>query len=270
MHVAQGPAVWIDLLLRRFVPGRSLPAPDLLVGAGHATHLPMLSARRSHGGKIIVLMRPSLPANWFDLCLIPRHDQIVASDNVLLTQGALNSVSCAGTKDPRSGLILIGGPSKHYLWDESRLQIQIRQIVGTGPAIQWSMTDSPRTPDSTRQLLQALRHENLEYVPAADTPRDWVTHRLMTAANVWVSADSMSMIYEALTSGAAVGLLEVPAKANSRLVSAVTVMIKDGLVTPYENWLAGTMLKPPAIVLNESARAARYILDRFKLSLSGP
>lgn len=41
--------------------GAGLLKPDLIFGAGHATHLHMLAARRAHGGKTIVLMQPSLP-----------------------------------------------------------------------------------------------------------------------------------------------------------------------------------------------------------------
>ncbi|MFN3595388.1 MAG: ELM1/GtrOC1 family putative glycosyltransferase, partial [Thiobacillaceae bacterium] len=61
--------------LRRFPAGHGLPAPDLILAAGHATHLPALAARRAYGGRIVVLMRPSLPLALFDLCLIPAHDQ---------------------------------------------------------------------------------------------------------------------------------------------------------------------------------------------------
>ena len=128
--------LWAGLLLRRFDPGQDLPDPDLIIGAGHRTHLPMLRARRARGGRIVVLMRPSLPLSWFDLCLVPAHDRITAGDNVWLTRGALNSIIRSETKDPRSGVILIGGPSKHYLWDEPELLAQIGRVATRLPAVQ--------------------------------------------------------------------------------------------------------------------------------------
>jgi mitochondrial fission protein ELM1 len=64
----------LNWLMGRFPAGRSLPPPDLIIGAGHHTHFAMLAARRAFGGRCVVLMRPSLPLAWFDLCLIPRHD----------------------------------------------------------------------------------------------------------------------------------------------------------------------------------------------------
>ena len=75
----------------------TLPTPDLLLGAGHHTHLSLLAARRIRGGKVVVLMRPSLPPGLFDLCLIPEHDAPPARPNVLATRGALNRIQPAAT-----------------------------------------------------------------------------------------------------------------------------------------------------------------------------
>ena len=255
--------LWAGLLLRRFDPGQDLPDPDLIIGAGHRTHLPMLRARRARGGRIVVLMRPSLPLSWFDLCLVPAHDRITAGDNVWLTRGALNSIIRSETKDPRSGVILIGGPSKHYLWDEPELLAQIGRVATRLPAVQWRMTDSARTPAATRRALTQLRYQNLIHTPVSETPPGWVTDRLADAAYVWVTADSMSMLYEALTAGAAVGLLDVPARQGGRLVKAIAQLATEGLVVRYQDWQAGADLRRPADAPNEAVRAARHILDRL-------
>jgi mitochondrial fission protein ELM1 len=61
-------ALAVLLLGQPPVAWQSLPPPDLLVGAGHCTHLSLLAARRVQGGKAVVLMRPSLPLGLFDLC----------------------------------------------------------------------------------------------------------------------------------------------------------------------------------------------------------
>lgn len=62
------------LATKRFAPGEGLPDPDLILAAGHGTHLTALAARRARGGKLIALMRPTLPLRWFDLVIAPRHD----------------------------------------------------------------------------------------------------------------------------------------------------------------------------------------------------
>ncbi len=54
-------------LSARFPPGAGLPDPDFILVAGHRTHLAGLAARRARGGRLIALMRPSLPLGCFDL-----------------------------------------------------------------------------------------------------------------------------------------------------------------------------------------------------------
>ena len=75
IHVANCRAGLLSCLTGRVAFGEGLPDPDLIIGAGHATHLPMLNARRVRGGKVVVLMKPTLPVAWFDLCIIPAHDR---------------------------------------------------------------------------------------------------------------------------------------------------------------------------------------------------
>jgi mitochondrial fission protein ELM1 len=251
----------IDLARRRFGPGRSLPDPVLLVGAGHGTHLSLLAARRARGGRIALLMKPSLPCAWFDLCIVPEHDQ-VTGDNVLVIRGALNSVAAA-EKDPNAGLILVGGPSRHHDWDETALLAQLEEIVARDATIGWTLTTSRRTPVSTLARLQTLRASNLQIFPFENTDRDWLPARLARASRVWVTEDSASMVYEALTAQAATGVLPVPAKGESRIARGVAALVHDGLVTPYTDWQRGRTLSPPAQPFNEAARVAAWISERW-------
>lgn len=255
-------AGWKDFLLSRFEPGRDFPGPELIIGAGHTTHIAMLCARRARGGRVIVLMRPSLPAFLFDLCLIPEHDNVAAGKNILLTRGALNTIVPATTAVKNQGLVLIGGPSKHFLWDEEAVISQIRNIV-SGTDLRWRISDSPRTPDSTRRKLSLLANEQIQIFSYRETPEEWVALQLAAAVQVWVSSDSISMIYEALTSGAAVGLLEVPARRQDRLVNSIAKLATQKMVTPYSAWAKDRKLAAPSERLNEADRAAKLILDRF-------
>src|SRR4030066_1608774 len=59
-------SVLSSLMTRRFLPGVGLPPPDLLIGAGHRTHLPLLAARRAHGGRPIGPLKPASPGARFD------------------------------------------------------------------------------------------------------------------------------------------------------------------------------------------------------------
>lgn len=245
-------------LLKRLPELEHLPRPHLLVGAGHATHLPMLASRFVLGGRIVVIMKPSLPACCFDLCLVPEHDQFRAAENIISTVGPLNNIRRQSKLVPGRGLILIGGPSKHFIWDDSQLQDQLNVIVEKGG--QWLLSDSPRTPQSMREILKALENDNLQYCPFEQHP---VSQLLEKASSVWVSEDSMSMIYEALSSGAAVGVLALEARSRSRLSGVAASLSEKNLLTSYEDWLVTGQLNRPAQALQESSRAASSIVARL-------
>ena len=249
--------------LRRQWPDASgLPAPDLLIGAGHRTHFSLLAARRACGGRIVVLMRPSLPLKLFDLCLIPEHDTPPNRPNVLATRGALNRIQPSQTLDPRQGLLLIGGPSAHFGWDSAALYRQIAAIIAADPLVSWTLTTSRRTPP---EFLDDLRpdEERLGVVPVAETGPDWLPAQLARAGQVWVTADSVSMIYEALTAGAAVGVLETPRQRPSRISRGLERLTVEGWVTPFADWRPGRMLHRPPGIFNEAERCARWIADRW-------
>jgi len=254
-------SVLSSLMTRRFLPGVGLPPPDLLIGAGHRTHLPLLAARRAHGGHTIVLMKPSLPRAWFDLCVIPEHDG-VSGANVLSTRGALNPVE-AGKKNVRAGLMLIGGPSRHHGWDENRILSQVEAILARERDVDWTLTTSRRTPAATTKRLCAVTFKNLTVVPVTDTGPGWLVERLATAAQVWVTEDSVSMVYEALTAHAATGVLDVPQKRESRIARGIAALRRDGLVAGFVDWQRGRKLVPPAVPFNEAARVAAWIGEKW-------
>ncbi len=255
-----------DWLSGRF----AAPAADagagtpLLIGAGHATHLPMLAARRATGGRILVLMKPSLPLSWFDCCIIPEHDGPAMRDNIILSRGALNPLRATDSlRDPGCGLILIGGPSRHYLWEENGLRERLLTILRREPDSAWQLADSPRTPASTCTLLQNLSTQtHCSYVHHADTTPDWLPDTLCRAAQVWVSEDSVSMLYEALSCGAGVGLLPVPVLRKHRLQQQTQRLIREGLLTSFHQWLQRPGPLPSTTPLQEAERCVRLLQER--------
>ena len=253
-----------SFVTRRIPFGQGLPDPDLIVGAGHATHLSMLAARRARGGRIIVLMKPSLPTCWFDLCVIPAHDVPRSADNILVTQGVLNRMQSFADKNDNTGLILIGGPSTHVNWSDDAVLAQLRTVLEQDDGVHWILTTSRRTPDSLLCSLAALPQERLHIVPVTDTGPDWLVQQLASVGRAWVSADSVSMVYEALTAGGAVGLLAVPYRSTSgRLANVMAQLAEQGLLTTHADWLQGRALQPPATSFDEAARCANWICKRW-------
>jgi mitochondrial fission protein ELM1 len=253
-----------DYLRGRFPAAHDLPDPDLIIGAGHATHLPMLAARRARGGRVIVLMQPSLPNAWFDLCVIPEHDQPRPAPNLLVTRGALNRIRHVAEHDDGAGLFLVGGPAPHVQWDTAAVIAQIRTVLERSPEQHWWLTTSRRTPDDfipalTAQLPEALA-ARLTVVPFSETDVGWLPEKLGLAAQVWVTQESVSMVYEALSSGAAVGLLALPStQPQGRVARGIDGLLREGLVLCFADWEQGSELRVPAKRFDEAGRCADWI-----------
>ncbi|MBI2992904.1 MAG: mitochondrial fission ELM1 family protein [Gammaproteobacteria bacterium] len=252
----------LDLILRRCPAGAALPDPDLLVGAGHATHLPLISARRARGGRAVILMTPSLPMACFDLCLIPSHDAPPDRPNIIRTQGPLNTIVCDDRPRTGPGLILIGGPSKHYDWRHDWLLERLRGLLAAS-AESWIISDSPRTPAGTRSALAGLAGGNVNYSPWDRAGHEWLAQRLPKTPVAWITCDSLSMIYEALTAGCVVGVLELPARRTSHVTRAIEELIFDSMVTPVSAWRAGQPLKTSRRKLDEASRCAAIVLEWY-------
>lgn len=255
-------ALWRALLK---VDTRTLPNPDLLIGTGNATHLPMLVARRRRGGRTVVLMKPSLPMAWFDLVIAPAHDRLTPRENLLVTRGALNRMSPAQEKHSGEGLILIGGPEREHPWAPDELQAQITAITHRHRDIRWCAASSRRTPADFLPRLRKLQLANLQTVAVEDVDGDWLPQKLATASTVWVTEDSVNMLYEALTAGAATGLLSMPRRDDRESKRNLGGdLLAEGLVTSFDEWHKGRDLEPPPEPLNEAGRCADWVLYEWQ------
>jgi mitochondrial fission protein ELM1 len=259
--------------LRSFLPSRlqhvaSFPVPDLLIGAGHSTHLPLLACSRRYGGRTVVIMKPSLPVALFDLCLIPEHDTLrFQSGNVVRTEGALNRIRPSDNQLADRGLVLIGGLSKHFRWSDESIAQQVRSIITNTP-LQWTIAASERTPMSFLQHLQQVLPD-VRLMTPGDTSAEWLPDQLARTGTVWVTCDSMSMIYEALTAGAQVGLLELEPTASGRISSNIQRLIRSSMVTASSDWLRGRPLSASAKSFSEADRCSRIVVERC-LSANSP
>lgn len=239
-------------------------APDWVVGAGHRTHRHVLFSRRCFNAKTVVLMRPSLPLTWFDACVVPWHDNPPVRDSVLATHGVLNTmVPHPDGRSSDQGVILVGGQSAHYGWDSGSICNQVADICRTQPSLHWTLSTSRRTPEGFVQQLQQQKIGNLTLIPAQMTPPGWVREQLERAAQVWVTRDSVSMVFESITAAAPTGLLQLPDAKSSRVVKSMTDVVKQGWAIDFENWNLKQPLPSVRQTLWESDRAARWLLQRF-------
>ena len=247
-----------------------IPIPDLIVGVGHRTHLPMLLSRLVCGGKVVVLMKPSLPHRWFDLVFVPRHDRYLRKGNLVETRG----VVCPATetdKRPDTGLILLGGANRHFEWNPRDVAAQVTEIVRCSPETRWSACDSPRTPAAFREALPAL--PNLAYRHWRDTASDFLENALAETSYVWVTADSVSMLYEALSARATVGVIALrkrrPHRGN-KLSRGIGLLRTQGHVFLTSDGYRLRDALPPPHFFSESRRCAGIVARRLLEAGVGP
>lgn len=255
---------WLRGLAATSPEGTPLPTPDFIIAAGHATHFALLWLARKHQAKSIVLMRPSLPMSWFDLCIAPAHDfpKPPQRENLIITRGALNRISAPVSAEKSSKLILIGGPSATHGWDGPALLESLAAVASSGA---WRLTNSRRTPPGLMDEIRK-RLPHIELFPHEDTDPQWLPTQLASAAEVWVTEDSVSMVYEALSSGASVGLLPVPRlKSDSRVLSGLEQLTADGFLTLFADWWKTRALTPPPEILREADRCAKLVIRNLSL-----
>lgn len=251
-------------LLKGTFPSVNLPRPLLIIGAGHQTHLSLLAAKRACGGRTIVLMRPALPLRFFDLCFIPEHDAAPNRNNVFKTQGTLNRVFNTQEAKADQGLFLIGGNSQHFKWNNEALLHQIKHIIHETPSTHWTLTTSRRTPESFVKILLKQNLNRFTLKQFKDTTPDWLPSILVKMSNVWVTPDSVSMVYEALTAGALVGVFSLEKKRqNTRVQNGLDKLIAKKQVQVYPEWQKTHKMHPVLLPFNESVRAAQWIVHQW-------
>lgn len=241
----------------------SLPvgAPDLIIGAGHQTHFGLLGLSRRVKSRSVVLMKPSLPMRLFDVCLVPdvyNFRSLPAS--VVLTRGVLNCSRYSDVQDSSRGLILLGGPCRHTEWDSHAVEQQIRSILRATPGRSWIIATSRRTPAEFTAALP--KSDSVQVVKPDDVPPGWLDEQFRQCAHVWVTADSISMLSESVTSGARTGVIELEVKRHNRAVRCVHQILDLGLAVRFRDWQKAGTIPRPQCRESEAQRCAREILHR--------
>jgi len=264
---------WFDVLIKKktnISSPKSTPAnniPDIVIGAGHATHKTLLLYAHLHKAFCIVLMKPSLPLYFFDAVICPEHDKLKENKRVLNTIGALNTIKPTSNVIAKaSSLMLIGGPSKHFKWQEVDLLKQIKTICTQYNNTHWLLSDSPRTPSSFLPKLNSMNIQNLNCFHYKDNNIEPLHTLMQTCAITWVTPDSVSMVYESLTAGTPTYTFAMnPKNANkpSRVARSIHNLITQKHVISFQNWQFHTDMKPNELDLWEADRAAKWLLHQY-------
>ncbi len=271
-------SVWLDVTTlsasqRLFARGEkisSLQTADVIVAAGHSTHWLALLLGKKWRAHTAVVMRPSWPLSWFDSVIMPKHDacKALTASNIFLTQGAMNTLG-RQSHDPRNkGLVLLGGQSKHFNWPSTHVTRQVSAIIESQPELDWTVTDSRRCPAPQLSSIQTACPDTT-VKSHNDCPKGWLAEQMCQARSIWVTPDSVSMVYEALSSGAKCGLLELPPRKPNRINTHMQSLIANGKIDSVTSQGIIRAATKPLPRLNEAEKAAQWLHDKLLAATQG-
>lgn len=195
------------------------PWPDLVVGVGYGSVPIARYIRQQTGGraKLVHVGNPRGRLDDFDLQITtPQYSRAAAPNMVELLFPIGNPAKNA---DPTSAeldwlrayrrprrLVAIGGPARHWKLDHRTLVEAIRSIGSKEPAGSVLAATSARTSTRTRRLIANLM-TGTNQAMVEEFPRFAVL--LQHCDEIYVTADSVSMISEAILTGKPTGLIPI-------------------------------------------------------------
>ena len=252
----------LSFLLAIFKQSTSAVAqsPDYIFGVGSHTQLRVLLLGKVYPqAKTVIMMKPNFPFTWFNYAILPEHDGVEASAHVITTKGAINPIVNEQRHQKNRMLIALGGSSKRHQWNEEKVLASIDDIVKNHPQADIILTTSRRTPKVFLEHLNASRlASHLQIFPVEHTPQGWIFEEMQKAEAVWVTEDSVSMIFEALTAGCKVGVIEIDRLKSDRITQSIDLILQHGLVSQSASILK--LAEPSAF--KEAERVATYLLAK--------
>lgn len=278
LKLLEPPAPWRYVTARlwpaplRVVGLDAAAAPDLVLGCG-GTAAPVGAALRRPGRQVVHVQHPRMDPARFDVVVVTRHDGLTGP-NVIVTRTALHAVTPARLAAARAEwapvlahlprplvAVLVGGSNGRY-----RLDARVAADLGQKLAgmmrldrVGLALTPSRRTaPAATEALARAVR-------PLGGWVWDGQGANpyfglLALADAIIVTADSVSMISEAVATAAPVMLAPLPGHSR-RQGRFARMLVADGRVRRYE----GRLELWPAAPLDDTAEAAAETRRRLGL-----
>ncbi len=234
--------VWLELFLYLLkIKPKQDSIPDIIIGAGSKTTIPMLRYKIESKTKVISVMKPQLFESKFDLIVAPRHDYKVVPDNVFTYIGSIAKVNINPELED-IGLIVVGGLNKHFNFDDDYLISQIDFVISLFPNTKWIVFNSRRTPKSfNERIKKSTSIEKLIDVTSNFEPLD---NYLPKAKFKFVTPDSVNMIFESLSSSGETYLFDMHSPRENKITKLIDE-VKDNKYVGFieEKYLENSEIK---------------------------
>ena len=259
--------VWLELFLYILkIKPKKNSIPDIIIGAGSKTTIPMLRYKTNNKTKVISVMKPQFYESKFDLIFAPRHDFKEVPDNVFTYVGSLSKINLSKNLED-VGLIIIGGTNKHFNFDDNYLITQIDFIVSLFPNIDWIVFNSRRTPESFNKKVQ----KNISIAKFIDVNENFepLDEYLAKAKLKFVTPDSVNMIFESLSSSGETYLFDLRSTKKNKITKLIDE-VKRNRYTGFveEKYIENSEIKKISLkkpnLLHETFREVEKVVYEIK------
>ncbi len=251
-----------------FSPALEPPWPDLVIASGRKSIAASNYIRKMSNGKTfrVQVQDPRISPSNFNLVVLPEHDP-TRGMNVFVTQAAPNRITPAKLEAARAAFpqfqsvqkprvaVMIGGNSKAYKLTSSRMQNLANQLKLLDAGLM--VSTSRRTGIDNEKILRDTLEPSGAYIWDGKGENPYLG-MLAWADFILVSADSVSMISEACTTGKPVFMLNLEG-GRPRLKSFHENLIEYGALRVFKGRLERWQYTP----LNDAQRAAEEIQRRY-------
>ena len=211
--------VWLELFLYLLkIKPKQDSIPDIIIGAGSKTTIPMLRHKIHSKTKVISVMKPQFFESKFDLIVAPRHDYKVVPNNVFTYIGSIAKVNINPELED-IGLIVVGGLNKHFKFDDDYLISQIDFVVSLFPTTKWIVFNSRRTPKSFNERIK--KSSSIEKFIDVTTNFEPLNNYLPKAKFKFVTPDSVNMIFESLSSSGETYLFDMHSPRENKITKLI-------------------------------------------------
>ncbi|HYP63687.1 MAG TPA: mitochondrial fission ELM1 family protein [Acidocella sp.] len=218
------------------------PVPPVVMGCGGAGAR-VAASLRGADVKAVAIQHPRMDLKKFDAVLAGRHDGI-AGPNVIVTRTALHRVTQARLQAERDiwapffapyrrplAAVLLGGNNGRYRFGVPEAQALAAQLAGVARDYGLVITPSRRTGGAELSILRAA----LEPLGAwiwDFTDQNPYFGMLACADAIIVTADSVSMVSEAVATSVPVYLARLPGR-SARIGRFMDDLVEDGRVRDF-------------------------------------
>lgn len=255
------------------------PKPNFILSAGRRSALAAaILKKRYHDTKIIQIMRPNLPAKYFDFIATPKHDNYQFSDiETTLTPNFINKNTIETAKkewraefakitNPILSVIIGGDTKNNKVSDDSIISLCNSLLkVKSKSECRILLTTSRRTSKRNIDQIKNILGQNATiFLWGNKQKKNPYLAMLAYSHSIIVSADSISMISDSLATGKPTYVYEEDF-GDKKHKKFISYLKKQKAIMPSEILFSQGIKNYNNLPINDSEKISNSIMKKFNL-----